>query len=86
MRTPRLTCVSDGNPFRLLLINSKKWQIFEVLSGHSGTPSLKMCNVTVGDTTNTQKFGPFFRKLQVATDHAQQRQRDTENTVRLQQK
>ena len=36
-RTPCLTCVSEGNPFRRLLIVSKKWLFVEVACGH-GTP------------------------------------------------
>ena len=37
IRTPRLTCVSEGNPFRRLLIVSKKRFVVEITSGH-GTP------------------------------------------------
>ena len=39
-RSPRLTCVSDGNPLRRLLIVSKKWlfvELFVVCLSH-GTP------------------------------------------------
>ena len=41
MRTPRFTCVSDGYPFRRLLIVSKKRSLVEVSIGH-GTPFLSI--------------------------------------------
>ena len=39
MRTPRLTCVSEGNPLRRLLIGSKKLFV-EIVRKH-GTPSFR---------------------------------------------
>jgi hypothetical protein len=73
MRTPRLTCISDGNPFRRLLIVSKKWLFVEVLDCHDDAPPLRMSDVTARDTTVSQRFGDLFRKLMVVTDHLQQR-------------
>ncbi len=41
MRTPRLTCVSEGNPLRRLLIGSKKGMFVKVAISH-GAPRLSL--------------------------------------------
>lgn len=55
MRTPRLTCVSEGNPFRRLLIVSKKWLFVVVVVSHGAPPFVE--RISRIDTGRGKRFG-----------------------------
>lgn len=66
IRTPRLTCVSDGYPRRRLLIGSKKEllvEMFAVCVCHNAPPSVLNVMLRLVDTARQERFAEAARAL-----------------------